>query len=549
MNEPRSSSRVQHQKPDAIHNRNVPKTAKQRTSHDPPGTVSSSSTSLAPPTPRKLKRTTDETNQIVVPTLELGTFEMDVNFTSADRIYSKSNLTPLREKKEKAKKDLDTASTTHSIRSKSPEIRSISSSSLSHHDYSSTSYDGSAHSKEKIPLDVTPVALKSKNKRLAKCPQDETSTRSISSTSSRSKHVQIDAAGRIVRSSERFSASQDSTLNEGRRRTALGLGEGKNSKGSRVRRSKSEEFLKELVLIGADSHSLDDIEMPVDQGKKASRIPIKGLEDESISNLTEIDTWATFNNIDLGDCAVETASKMSDLSDHRRNPPLSSTRSDIKSNSTVYSKYSEPEVSLNSESQEERPPPAKKMIRLLAASTCLLTIGLVTFLGVALKRPVNISIGSPPVAKPTPAPTPASQAPSSAPTTASEGLSNLLESRLKTGGPLFVSDSPQSQAFDWLLSSPVLSGYSQLQRVQRYVLATVYYSTSGENWLNRQGWMSETNECSWFTSETHRPICNIAGELNEIALVSDMRNAWFRIVSSILKFFNVLIHVTRRLPG
>ncbi|CAB9499024.1 leucine Rich Repeat [Seminavis robusta] len=66
-----------------------------------------------------------------------------------------------------------------------------------------------------------------------------------------------------------------------------------------------------------------------------------------------------------------------------------------------------------------------------------------------------------------------------------------------------VPDSPQSQAFQWLLEDVSEFRYSMLtNRIkQRFVLATLYYSTSGNStWDNNTHWLSHSvHECDWFT--------------------------------------------------
>uniref|UniRef100_A0A7S3L6V9 L domain-like protein n=1 Tax=Amphora coffeiformis TaxID=265554 RepID=A0A7S3L6V9_9STRA len=59
--------------------------------------------------------------------------------------------------------------------------------------------------------------------------------------------------------------------------------------------------------------------------------------------------------------------------------------------------------------------------------------------------------------------------------------------------------SPQSSALSWLLSSADEDRYSDLRLVQRFVLATLYFSTNGERWYDNDGWLSDANECDWST--------------------------------------------------
>jgi hypothetical protein len=61
--------------------------------------------------------------------------------------------------------------------------------------------------------------------------------------------------------------------------------------------------------------------------------------------------------------------------------------------------------------------------------------------------------------------------------------------------------SPQAKALAWLRSDPLYYEYVDVYRLnQRYALAVLYYSTNGASWRNNSGWLSDANECSWYTS-------------------------------------------------
>jgi hypothetical protein len=91
------------------------------------------------------------------------------------------------------------------------------------------------------------------------------------------------------------------------------------------------------------------------------------------------------------------------------------------------------------------------------------------------------------------------------------------------GGASLLEDpaSAQSQALQWILSSASLSSYSQFEILQRYVLAALYFSAFGDSWQNNEGWLTDRDECEWYTSETDTNICNDRGELDEIDLDSN----------------------------
>jgi hypothetical protein len=75
------------------------------------------------------------------------------------------------------------------------------------------------------------------------------------------------------------------------------------------------------------------------------------------------------------------------------------------------------------------------------------------------------------------------------------------------------STSPQAKALAWLTNDSAFYEYDSRRVLQRYALAVLYYSTSGELWTNSTGWLSSSNECAWYSSwqETdsrfYGPVC------------------------------------------
>jgi hypothetical protein len=139
--------------------------------------------------------------------------------------------------------------------------------------------------------------------------------------------------------------------------------------------------------------------------------------------------------------------------------------------------------------------------------------------------------------KSSPSPTPEAAAPTPNPT--SERFASLktsIESVSFDGGAA-LSDplSPQYKALAWLDGNEKLEEYSMRKAIQRYTLAVFYYSTSGENWTESGGWLTDEDECTWF-SHANNPVCdesdvflqlilydnNLVGSLpSELALLSD----------------------------
>jgi hypothetical protein len=86
---------------------------------------------------------------------------------------------------------------------------------------------------------------------------------------------------------------------------------------------------------------------------------------------------------------------------------------------------------------------------------------------------------------------------------------------------LLAPNSPQGQAREWLLTDDPAAvdpcTYATLE--QRYALATVYYATQGDEWINNTGWLVEVAECDWF-----QVVCNAESQLLNLTLVNNGLN-------------------------
>jgi hypothetical protein len=80
-------------------------------------------------------------------------------------------------------------------------------------------------------------------------------------------------------------------------------------------------------------------------------------------------------------------------------------------------------------------------------------------------------------------------------------------------------NSPAAKAFSWLTSEQDLYAYSDFQKLQRFVLATLFYSTNGEKWLDNGGWVEKFrfDECDWYMGEDSDSGC-VDGRYEEITL-------------------------------
>eukprot|EP00934_Nitzschia_sp_Nitz4_P004080 Nitzschia sp. Nitz4//scaffold228_size32365//1941//8051//NITZ4_007904-RA/size32365-snap-gene-0.26-mRNA-1//1//CDS//3329542813//4070//frame0 len=87
-----------------------------------------------------------------------------------------------------------------------------------------------------------------------------------------------------------------------------------------------------------------------------------------------------------------------------------------------------------------------------------------------------------------------------------------------TATQLALSNSASSRAFEWLTENRYIGSFSEVEMLQRFFLATLYYSTNGDSWDRSDTWMSDVDECNWYTSETQGEICNADSELDELDL-------------------------------
>lgn len=124
--------------------------------------------------------------------------------------------------------------------------------------------------------------------------------------------------------------------------------------------------------------------------------------------------------------------------------------------------------------------------------------------------PPTTSSTTSPSSLPLPLP-PASAPPASPAPTAFDPLDDLfnflVSQSFDNGTALSDAGSPQSQAFEWLLTDPRLEEYSADRLIQRYSMATFYYSTGGDSWEENTLWLSEENECTWFSRSSSFPVC------------------------------------------
>lgn len=115
-------------------------------------------------------------------------------------------------------------------------------------------------------------------------------------------------------------------------------------------------------------------------------------------------------------------------------------------------------------------------------------------------------------------------------------LLELLSGVSSDGGErILARNTAQNQAYFWLVGTNY-AGLSDEVKIQRYALATLYFSTEGNNWNDQDGWLTEDGECTWAFGETpcnadgmvvtlDLALNNLRGQLPpEIALLSELKS-------------------------
>ena len=96
-------------------------------------------------------------------------------------------------------------------------------------------------------------------------------------------------------------------------------------------------------------------------------------------------------------------------------------------------------------------------------------------------------------------------------------LTFLTDKSFDNGAALLDESSPQYRAYLWLSNNTQVGNYSDDRLLQRYALSTFYFSTHGENWFFQDLWLSNTDECSWYSRSSNLP-CNQYGQIQNLEL-------------------------------
>jgi hypothetical protein len=102
------------------------------------------------------------------------------------------------------------------------------------------------------------------------------------------------------------------------------------------------------------------------------------------------------------------------------------------------------------------------------------------------------------------------------------GYGVLLSSVSSDGGEALTNSStPQSMAFNWVVTNTARSR-SDEQIIQRYALATLFYSTNGYNWTEKKFWLDDGDECDRWKTDLYygggSVTCTAANEVSELDL-------------------------------
>jgi hypothetical protein len=130
----------------------------------------------------------------------------------------------------------------------------------------------------------------------------------------------------------------------------------------------------------------------------------------------------------------------------------------------------------------------------------------------------------------------------------------LIPVSFDNGTSLRTVASPQNNALNWLGINVNLNSYSNATKIQRYALATLFYSTNGNSWYGKNKWMSNEDECHWYNSASslctrgsvetlHLESNNLVGTIpNELALLSNLSKlsvVWLLVVMIVVMCFSL----------
>ncbi|CAB9505411.1 LRR receptor-like serine threonine-protein kinase [Seminavis robusta] len=117
----------------------------------------------------------------------------------------------------------------------------------------------------------------------------------------------------------------------------------------------------------------------------------------------------------------------------------------------------------------------------------------------------------------------------------------LITSSVDRGAALLDRSTPEFASLVWLSDNVFLDTYSDKQKVQRFVLGTVYYSMGGKDWTENEYWMTDIDECRWYSRRRRFPACNKDGDYINLEL------AYLDVSGTIPKALGMLSNSLERL--
>jgi len=99
-----------------------------------------------------------------------------------------------------------------------------------------------------------------------------------------------------------------------------------------------------------------------------------------------------------------------------------------------------------------------------------------------------------------------------------EALEILKKMAPDGGMSLEDSLSPQFKAYSWLVQNDMpFDGLEDVRLLQRYGMATLYFSLAGHGWIDQKKWLSADDVCEWDNVEE----CNSARMVTDLELYSN----------------------------
>ena len=90
------------------------------------------------------------------------------------------------------------------------------------------------------------------------------------------------------------------------------------------------------------------------------------------------------------------------------------------------------------------------------------------------------------------------------------------------GEALQTPGSAQHNALSWLANDTFQGYYTEEKLIQRYSLATLFFSTNGRNWYNNSMWLDEGDECDRWWQPTGGILCDtLNGSITSLGLGSN----------------------------